>query len=144
MPCCAAESKNYSVDISVQFMGYLRRVRISGEKRASQGRQEKGTIVTTYVLYCFDARGVVVVQYCFKWGLLYGGGTVQIIARPNNIEKKWKRRPPASKLTRSSSVMAFKNCSSGPTLSSKDALSYAIVRAEKSASNDQQQADARR
>ena len=44
-------------------MGYLRRVRISGEKGASQGRQEKGAIVTAYVLYCFDARGVVVVQY---------------------------------------------------------------------------------
>ena len=58
-------------------MGYLRRVRISGEKGASQGRQEKGAIVTAYVLYCFDARGVVVVQYCVKWGLLYSGGTVQ-------------------------------------------------------------------
>ena len=77
MPCCAAESKTYSADISVQFMGYLRRVRISGEKRASQGRQEKGTVVTAYVLYCFDARGVVIVQYCFKWSLLYSGRTVQ-------------------------------------------------------------------
>ena len=77
MPCCAAERKNHSVDVSVQFMGYLRRVRISGEKGASQGRQEKGTIVTAYVLYYFDARGVVVVQYCFKWALLYSGGTVQ-------------------------------------------------------------------
>ena len=77
MPCCAAESENYSVNISVQFMDYLRKVRISGEKRASQGRQEKGTIVTAYVLYCFDAREVVVVQYCFKWGLLFSGGTVQ-------------------------------------------------------------------
>ena len=77
MPCCAAERKNHSVDISMQFMGYLRRVRISGEKGASQGRQKKRIIVTAYVLYRFDARGVVVVQYCFKWGLLYGGGTVQ-------------------------------------------------------------------
>ena len=58
-------------------MGYLRRVRISDEKGASQGKQEKEAIVTAYVLYCFDARGVVVVQYCFKWGLLYSGGTVQ-------------------------------------------------------------------
>ena len=59
------------------IMGYLRRVRISGEKGASQGRQVKGAILTAYVLYCFDARGVVVVQYCVKWGLLYSGGTVQ-------------------------------------------------------------------
>ena len=40
VPCCAAERKSHSVDISVQFMGYLRRVQISGEKGASQGRQE--------------------------------------------------------------------------------------------------------
>ena len=33
---------------------------------ASQCGQEKGTIVTAYVLYCFDARGVIVVQYCFS------------------------------------------------------------------------------
>ena len=38
---------------------------------------KKEAIVTVYVLYCFDARGVVVVQYCFKWGLLYSGGMVQ-------------------------------------------------------------------
>ena len=58
-------------------MGHLRRVRISGEKGALQGRQEKGTIVTAYVLYCFDARGVVVVQCCFKWSFFNSGGTVQ-------------------------------------------------------------------
>ena len=67
MPCCTAERKNHSVDISVQLMGYLRRVRIPGEKGASQGRQEKGAIVTVYVLYCFDARGVIVVRYCFSY-----------------------------------------------------------------------------
>ena len=33
---------------------------------ASRGGQEKGAIVTAYVLYCFDARGVVVVRYCFS------------------------------------------------------------------------------
>ena len=48
-------------------MGYLRRVRTSGEKGASRGRQEKGTIVTAYVLYCFNARGVIAVRYCLKW-----------------------------------------------------------------------------
>ena len=41
------------------------KVRISRKKGASRGRQEKGTKVTAYVLYCF------------KWGLLYSGGTVQ-------------------------------------------------------------------
>ena len=58
MPCCAAERKNHNVDISVQFMGYLRRVRISGEKGASQGRQEgmayrSGSV---NVLYCIDEK----------------------------------------------------------------------------------------
>ena len=78
VPCCAAERKNHSVDISVQFMGHTWwEVRISRKKGASRGRQEKEAIVTAYVLYCFDARGVDVVQYCFKWGLLYSGGTVQ-------------------------------------------------------------------
>ena len=68
-------------------MGYLSRVRISGEKGASQGRQEKGAMVTAYVLYCFDARGVVVVQYCFKWGLLYSGGTVQTMHDQTTYKK---------------------------------------------------------
>ena len=49
------------------------------KKGASRGRQEKEAIITAYVLYCFDARGVVVVQYCFKWGLLYSGGAVQVM-----------------------------------------------------------------
>ena len=35
------------------------------------GGQEKEAIVTVYVLYCFDARGVIVVRYCFKRGLFY-------------------------------------------------------------------------
>ena len=109
---------------------------------ASRGGQEKETIVTAYVLYNFDARGVVVVQYCFEWGLCI----VVVRYKPcttNNI-KKWKRRPPASKLARISSVMAFENCSSGPTLSSEDTLSCAIALTGKSALNGQQQADARR
>ena len=37
----------------------------------------KEAIVAVCVLYCFDGREVVIVQYCFKWGLLYSGGTVQ-------------------------------------------------------------------
>ena len=44
---------------------------------ASRGGQEKGTIVTAYVLYCFDARGVIVVRYCFRncsTLLFYSGG----------------------------------------------------------------------
>ena len=45
-----------------------RKVRISREKGASRGRREKGTIVTAYVLYCFDARGVIEVRYCFNLG----------------------------------------------------------------------------
>ena len=58
VPCCAAERKNHSVDISVQFMGHTWwEVRISRKKGASRGRQEKEAIVTAYVLYCFDARG---------------------------------------------------------------------------------------
>ena len=44
--------------------------------------------------------------------------------------KKRKRRPPASKLARSSSVMAFQNCSSEPMLGSEDAFSYTIARTE--------------
>ena len=43
-------------------------VRISHKKGALRGRQEKGTIVTAYVLYCFDARGVIAVRYCFNLG----------------------------------------------------------------------------
>ena len=39
-------------------MGYLRRVRISGEKGASQGRHEKEAVVTVYALYCFDGNAV--------------------------------------------------------------------------------------
>ena len=35
---------------------------------ASRGGQEKGIIVTAYVLYCFDAREVIVVRYCFNLG----------------------------------------------------------------------------
>ena len=36
-------------------------MRISRKKEgASRGRQEKGAIVTVYVLYCFDARGVII------------------------------------------------------------------------------------
>ena len=69
MPCCAAERKNHSVDISVQFMGYLRRVRISGEKGSSQGRQEgmaykSGSV---NVLYCIDGN-TVWYCYCLKLG----------------------------------------------------------------------------
>ena len=51
----------------MQFMGYLRRVRISGEKGASQGRQEgmayrSGSV---NVLYCIDGNAV---WYCSKDG----------------------------------------------------------------------------
>ena len=52
-------------------------MRISRKKGASRGRQEKGAIVTVYVLYCFDARGVIVVRYCFSYCstvLFYSGG----------------------------------------------------------------------
>ena len=58
-----------------------------------------------------------------------------------NINKKRKRRLPASKSARSSSVVAFQNCSSEPMLSSEDAFSYVIARTEISGSNGQQQAD---
>ena len=57
-------------------------MRISRKKGASRGRQEKGAIVTVYVLYCFDARGVVEVRYCFSCCstvLFYSGGTDVII-----------------------------------------------------------------
>ena len=51
MPCCAAERKNHSVDISVQFMGVSGLWYGSRETRvASRRGQEKGTIVTAYVL----------------------------------------------------------------------------------------------
>ena len=63
MPCCAAERKNHSVDISVQFMevpGVWYGFRET--KVASRGGQEKGTIVTAYVLYCFDGNAV---WYCY-------------------------------------------------------------------------------
>ena len=60
--------RRYSVDISEQFKGNTWwEVRISHKKGASRGRQERGAIVTVYVLYCFDARGVVVVRYCFSY-----------------------------------------------------------------------------
>ena len=51
----AAERKNHSVDIS-------------RKRGASRDRQEKETIVTAYVLYCFDARGVIAVRDCFNLG----------------------------------------------------------------------------
>ena len=35
---------------------------------ASRGGQEKRTILTAYVLYCFDARGVIIVRYGFSLG----------------------------------------------------------------------------
>ena len=35
---------------------------------AWRGGQEKGTIVTAYVLYCSDARGVIAVRYCYNLG----------------------------------------------------------------------------
>ena len=43
---------------------------------APRGGKEKGTIVTAYVLYCFDARGVIVVRYCFNLAsfFMYSGG----------------------------------------------------------------------
>ena len=44
---------------------------------ASRGGQEKGTNVTAYVPYCFDARGIIVVRYCFSscsTVLFYSGG----------------------------------------------------------------------
>ena len=52
-------------------------MRISRKKGASRGRPEKGAIVTVYVLYCFDAGGVIVVRYCFSHcstDLFYSGG----------------------------------------------------------------------
>ena len=48
-----------------------------GARVASRGVQKKGTIVTAYVLCCFDARGVIVVRYCFSncsTVLFYSGG----------------------------------------------------------------------
>ena len=68
MPCCAAERKNHSVDISVQFMGVPGVWYGSRETRVtSRGGQEKGTIVTAYVLYCFDGNAVWYC-YCSKLG----------------------------------------------------------------------------
>ena len=56
-----------NVDISEQFIGCTWcALRISRGKGCFAGRAEKGTIVTAYVLYCFDARGVIVVRYCFS------------------------------------------------------------------------------
>ena len=61
--------------MSEEFIRYtLCGVRISGEKGASQGRQEKGTIVgmayksgSANVLYFFDGNAV---RYCFELGSL--------------------------------------------------------------------------
>ena len=72
MPRCAAERKTRSVDISVQFMGYLAYgtdVRREG-CFAKQARKE--TIVgiayrsgSVNVLYCIDGNAA---RYCFKLG----------------------------------------------------------------------------
>ena len=73
MSYCAVERKNRCVDISVQFLKGIHGGKCGSRaaRVALRDGQEKEAIVTVYVLYCFDARGVIVVRYCFKWGIFY-------------------------------------------------------------------------
>ena len=69
VPYCTVERKNRCVDISILKGIPSGKCGSRAARVASRGGQEKEAIVTVYVLYCFDARGLIVVRYCFKWGL---------------------------------------------------------------------------